>query len=143
MTDHTPRRWPLPAVIAAIVLLAVAVGVVLTLASPPGRQTSDARPTPTGSAPAAEPSSAAPASPPSAAGIGDGIYAVGSEIQPGTYAATAGDHPCYWARLRSFGRADSIIDEANLEPGESARVTVKASDRGFKVSNGCTWRPVL
>lgn len=75
--------------------------------------------------------------------LGDGIYEVGREIQAGTYSTAAGDRPCYWARLRSFGQADSIIDEDNLEPGETQRVRVEPSDRGFKVSNGCTWHPVL
>lgn len=69
----------------------------------------------------------------------DGIYAVGSEIKPGTYSTTAGTRACYWARLRSFGQPNSIIDEANLAPGEHVRVVVKPSDQGFKVSNGCTW----
>lgn len=78
-----------------------------------------------------------PAGPPQ---LFDDIYEVGREIEPGVWVTTApDDHGCYWARLRSFGLPDSIIDDRNLEPGETARVAVKASDAGFKVSNGCRW----
>lgn len=71
----------------------------------------------------------------------DDIYEVGREIRAGTYVTTApDDRGCYWARLRAFtGSASDFIADHNLEPGESARVTVKASDAGFKVSNGCRW----
>lgn len=147
MPETPPRRWPLPAIIGAIVLLAVVVGVALTIVQPPGRQASDKPATPpTTAAPPATfgPATTAPASPP--AGLTDGIYAVGTEIQAGVYTTTvpAGrSYGCYWARLRSFGQNDSIIVDHNLEPGETGRVTVKASDKGFKVSNGCTWHPAL
>jgi len=142
------RRWPLPTIIGAIVLLAVVVGVALTIAQPPGRQAS-VKPTTqaTTQQPSAGPTSAAPASPsPPDAGLGDGIYTVGTEVQAGAYTTTvpAGrSYGCYWARLRSFGQDDSIIDEDNLDPGEHARVVVKPTDRGFKVSNGCTWHQAL
>lgn len=143
MPETPPRRWPLPAIIGAIVLLAVVVGVVITVAQPPGRQATTA---PTTAAPTTGPATTPASSSPTRAGIGDGIYAVGTEIQPGVYTTTVPvgkPFGCYWARLRSFGQADSIIDEDNLDPGETQRVTVRASDRGFKVSNGCTWYPVL
>lgn len=74
----------------------------------------------------------------------DWIYEVVTEIPPGTYVTTVPadhPHPCYWARLRSFGQPRSVIDEGNPEPSETVRVTVLVTDRGFKVSNGCTWTP--
>lgn len=146
MPDTPPRRWPLPAIIGAIVLLAVVVGIVVTIALPPGRQATTGPTTPP--ATAAPPATTAPASPSSPAdtGLVDGIYEVGTEVQAGVYTTTVPvgkPYGCYWARLRSFGQSDSIIDEDNLAPGETQRVTVKPSDRGFKVSNGCTWHPVL
>jgi hypothetical protein len=76
-------------------------------------------------------------------GLRDWIYVVGKDIRPGTYATSVPadhGHPCYWARLRSFGEPDSIIDEGNPAPGETARVTVLPTDKGFKVSNGCVWQ---
>jgi hypothetical protein len=77
-------------------------------------------------------------------GLRDWIYVVGQDIRPGTYVTTVPadhGHPCYWARLRSFGEANAIIDEGNPEPGERVEVIVKVTDKGFKVSNGCVWRP--
>ncbi|MFI1195524.1 hypothetical protein ACH4T9_20015 [Micromonospora sp. NPDC020750] len=129
----------LRAVIPALVLAAALAGCAS--GDDPGT-------TPTTAAAAVDPATdqtAAPATatqPPSRPlELGDGIYDVGTDIQAGAYTATAGARPCYWARLRSFGRADSIIDEDNLDPGETQTVVVQATDRGFKASNGCRWRP--
>ena len=94
----------------------------------------------------ASPAPASPSSPVDAGGLVDGIYTVGTEVRAGVYTTTVpadAPHGCYWARLRSFGQSDSIIADHNLEPGETQRVTVTTSDKGFKVSNGCTWHPVL
>ena len=130
MRRSTARRIGLA--VGLVVVLAVVIGVSLS-DDPPSR--------PSGSAPTGQPTSASPTIP-APRGLTDGIYEVGVEIPPGVYttAVPAGKpYGCYWARLRSFGRSDSIIAQRNLEPGETARVVVKASDRGFKVSNGCTW----
>lgn len=126
---------------AVVVVLAVIVGIVLV--DDPGGQQPTGGPAST-TAPASEqPSTGAPATSAPAARpleLVDGIYTVGSEVPAGTYVTTAGDRPCYWARLRSFGRPDSIVEDDNLEPGESATVRVLPTDKGFKVSNGCRWR---
>lgn len=146
MPATTPRRWPLPAVLVAIVITAVLIGAALYIASPPGRQTTGSQPpaTTTAATPSAASPTAAPPAAPTGPSLTDGVYEVGRELAAGTYSLTApADRYCYWARLRSFGRPDSIIDEANLEPGQSALVTVRPTDRGFKVANGCTWHPVL
>ncbi|XTZ16426.1 hypothetical protein ACQSSU_03215 [Micromonospora echinospora] len=89
--------------------------------------------------PASSPTGPAVAAP---AELRDWIYVVGLDVPAGTYVTTVParhPHPCYWARLRSFGKPDSVVDEGNPTPGEAARVTVLPGDRGFKVSNGCTW----
>lgn len=127
-----------PALIVAAILAATLTGCGSDEPPPP------VDPSPT--TPAADqpttvpPVATAPATP---TGLRDSIYVVGQDIPPGTYVTTVpADGPCYWARLRSFGEPDSIIDEGNPDPGEVARVTVLATDRGFKVANGCTWQPV-
>lgn len=128
-----PRR-----ALAAIALVAVLAGCS-TSGDP---DTAPTTPVPAAIEPTFEPTTGPAVPSPTTGGrpvYGDGIYEVPAEIPPGTYTATAGDRPCYWARLRSFGRADSIIDEDNLDPGETQLVTVLASDRGFKAANGCRW----
>lgn len=123
---------------AATALLALVLTACSSEAQP------DASPTTPPATPSAEPTSEPPAPSPSSLlprGLRDAIYAVGTDIQPGTYVTTVPDgrHGCYWARLRSFGEPDSIIADGNPDPGEQVRVTVLPTDRGFKVSNGCTW----
>jgi hypothetical protein len=117
-------RRPILVRLALVVLVLVVGGIVHVLVdTEPARQVTM---TP---APSSEPP-----------GLTDGIYEVGTEIQPGTYSTIVdAGHACYWARLRSFGMPDSVIADHNPEPGERARVVVSRSDRGFKVSNGCTW----
>ncbi|MFG3709466.1 hypothetical protein [Micromonospora sp. NPDC047730] len=127
--------------VAVAVVLAVIVGILL-VDSPPDQQPAGgpaATTAPASEQPTSAPATSAPAST-RPAELTDGIYTVGTEVAAGTYVTTAGDHPCYWARLRSFGRSDSIIEDDNLEPGESATVRVQSTDKGFKVSNGCRWR---
>lgn len=144
------RRAQLALVAGLAVVLAIIIGAMFT-DRPPTRQAADQLPTtapattaPAGGQPATEQPPPTPDTATAPAGdLTDGIYEVGREIPAGTYVTTAGDRPCYWARLRSFGQADSIIDDRNVEPGQGASVNVRPSDRGFKVSNGCTWRSVL
>lgn len=74
------------------------------------------------------------------AGIGEGTWIVGQDIEPGRYQASAGsDGYCYWARLKDdTGDFDSIL--ANDATSGRASVTLKASDGAFETS-GCTpWR---
>ncbi|WKU03838.1 hypothetical protein [Micromonospora sp. HUAS LYJ1] len=126
----TYRPYLLPLVAAGCLALAACGG-----GSPPADGLPDPTTTPAATTPAADtPTTSRPLE------LTDGIYEVGADILPGTYTATAGSRPCYWARLRSFGQPSSIIAEDNLEPGERQQVTIRASDRGFKAANGCRWR---
>lgn len=68
---------------------------------------------------------------------GSGTYAVGSEIQPGTY-RTSGANYCYWARLTSAdGELSSIT--ANDDVSGSSTMVVKSSDKDIEYSGTCTW----
>ena len=75
-----------------------------------------------------------------AQGFGEGTWIVGSDIQPGTYAAGPGLEFCSWKRLSGFsGDFDDIIAR-----GISPRpiVTILATDAGF-TSDGCNrWMPI-
>ena len=65
--------------------------------------------------------------------IGDGTWLVGSEIEPGTYAATRG---CFWERLKGFsGDHDDVIARSDLRE-EKPVVTIEPTDVGF-MSLGC------
>lgn len=69
--------------------------------------------------------------------FGDGIFIVGTDIEPGTY-RSSGESGCYYARLNGFGgTSDDII--ANQNTDSSAIVTIAASDAGFQSSNCGTW----
>ncbi|MFC0109490.1 hypothetical protein [Kibdelosporangium aridum] len=74
--------------------------------------------------------------PPKPTGIGEGIYAVGSDIEPGRY-KTEGGGRCYFARLKDdSGSFGAIIANNNLDgPGS---VTVKKGEF-FEVKGSCTW----
>jgi hypothetical protein len=79
--------------------------------------------------------SPAPTSGPEASTMGDGTWAVGTDIVAGTYQATS-TGSCYWARLSSFsGSADAIITDGDAAPGPFT-VTISPSDVGF-LSSGC------
>lgn len=66
--------------------------------------------------------------------FGPGTYAVGIDIEPGTYKAPGGAK-CYWARLSGFGGTfEEII--ADEEPDGSVTVKIDPGDKGF-VSRGC------
>lgn len=69
--------------------------------------------------------------------FGDGIFIVGTDIEPGTYKNEASSG-CYYSRLRGFtGTLSDIVSNENTD--DVARVTILASDKGFK-SNRCgTW----
>jgi hypothetical protein len=69
--------------------------------------------------------------------MGDGTWAVGIDIAPGTY-STSGDSTCYWARLSSFnGEFSSII--AYALPIGPAVVTIDPTDKGFTSKDCGTW----
>jgi hypothetical protein len=69
--------------------------------------------------------------------FGNGTWAVGTEIAPGTY-STQGGTGCYWARLSGFtGNATSII--ANTNATGPTTVTIDPSDVGFDTHSCGTW----
>lgn len=73
------------------------------------------------------------------AGLGDGTYEVGVDVEPGRYKTVVPDDSlnCYWARLKDdSGELDAIIANANNDPGARVSVTIKKSD-GFFTSKGC------
>ena len=94
-------------------------------------------PTPT-PAPTVTPAPTATPIPPQ--GFGDGTWIVGSEIQPGTYAAGPGLDFCTWKRLSGFsGEFEDIIE---FDFSSRPIVTISASDTGFE-SGGCNkWEPI-
>ena len=75
-----------------------------------------------------------------AQGFGDGTWIVGSDIQPGTYAAGPGLEFCSWKRLSGFsGDFDDIIA---IDISPRPIVTILATDAGF-TSGGCNrWMPI-
>lgn len=70
----------------------------------------------------------------------DGMFIIGTDIEPGTYRNT-GQSGCYYARLSGFtGDLSTIISNDNVD--EQTIVTIAASDKGFK-SNRCgTWEKI-
>jgi hypothetical protein len=68
----------------------------------------------------------------------DGVYQVGTDIQPGTYRTREGAPGCYYARLGGFsGELNDIL--ANANTNAPAVVTIRPTDVGFE-SQGCgTW----
>jgi len=72
---------------------------------------------------------------------GNGTYAVGGDVQPGTYrSAGPADSTgiCYWARLKdTTGDMDSII--ANDVGKGPQVVTVKKTDGAFSTRGCATW----
>lgn len=76
---------------------------------------------------------------------GDGIFGVGTELQPGTY-RTAGPSPaafdnCYWERSRDTSGEQRAVIAEGLVSGP-VTVTIKRTDKAFK-SSGCeTWMRV-
>jgi hypothetical protein len=75
---------------------------------------------------------------PQVTSFGNGRYAVGIDIAPGTY-KTAGGDGCYWERDSnlSYGGLTSII--ANDNADGPAVVRIAASDKGFKTQDCGTW----
>ncbi|WP_030419580.1 hypothetical protein VM636_18280 [Streptomyces sp. SCSIO 75703] len=69
-----------------------------------------------------------------------GMFAVGSDIAPGTYKSSGNsDMGCYWERSKDAGHSlDSII--ANNNVSGSAVVTISASDGYFKTTGCEDWK---
>jgi len=72
--------------------------------------------------------------------FGDGMYIVGTDIEPGVY-KSSGQNGCYYARLSGFaGTIDDIL--ANNNADSSAIITISASDKGFQSTRCGTWTKV-
>jgi hypothetical protein len=67
----------------------------------------------------------------------DGMYIVGTDIQPGTY-KNSGSSGCYYARLHGFSNSTNDIIANNLTD-HPAIVTISASDKGFQSTKCGTW----
>ena len=72
--------------------------------------------------------------------IGDGIYFVGSDIDPGIYRTRGTDtslYGCSWQRLSGFGAEnDNIIVSYYEDKGMPTIVAIAPTDKGFK-TQGC------
>ena len=86
-----------------------------------------AAPAPEAQAPAQQ---AAPAT--SAAEFGEGIYKVGTDIQPGEYKATVTSGNGYWARLSSTDTGDIIAND--LKESGTMYLRVQPSDKYVEIS---------
>jgi len=72
--------------------------------------------------------------------FGDGIFIVGTDIEPGTYRST-GQSGCYYVRLSGFdGSLDQILASENTD--SPAVVTIEPVDKGFKSSRCGTWTSI-
>lgn len=72
--------------------------------------------------------------------FGDGVWAVGRQIEAGRYRADGGEG-CYWERLSGFsGDFDNLI--ANDLPSGSVIVDIKQGDVGFRSDDCGTWLKV-
>lgn len=76
------------------------------------------------------------------AGLGEGVWAVGTEIDPGTYVTWVedDDRDCSVARLAGFsGDFDDRIADASFDG--RGRITIAEDDAGVEFSGGCEWLP--
>jgi hypothetical protein len=71
--------------------------------------------------------------------FGDGTWAVGIDIAPGTYKSST-ESGCYWQRLSGFGGTFSDII-ANDNPMGPAVVTIAPTDKGFSTKRCGDWKP--
>jgi hypothetical protein len=70
--------------------------------------------------------------------LGDGVFLVGSDIQPGEYRTSPESGLCYWARLSgTSGDFDEII--ANGNPTGPTVVTIEDSDYAFETTDCTEW----
>jgi hypothetical protein len=69
--------------------------------------------------------------------FGDGVFIVGTDIQPGTY-HNDGEASCFWQRLSGFA-GDPKESIATGYPEGAATVTITKTDKGFKSKNCGTW----
>jgi hypothetical protein len=147
----------------AVVALGVALGVIaivmLVAAGAPAPWASSAAdfsppPAPRPATVAPEPATAIPPAPEVAAAIppapevadrsrnatgivGDGLYLVGRDLEPGRYLTTAGQVNCHWARLRTS--ADGVRRVVDTGTASRKGVRIKASDAAFETTGCHAW----
>ena len=72
---------------------------------------------------------------------GDGLFIVGKDIAPGTYATAGpvGDHRCYWRRMNNPDphAKNNVIDSAMSAKPQV--VLIDATDKAFKTSGCQPW----
>lgn len=133
------------AVPAGLLLTGLVIGAVTTLyakSSEPGKPvaaplrtvTETVEKTYTSTAPAPAPVTITKGPPPPAAQFSDGLYLVGTDINPGEYKSDgpASGDMCYWARLRDSAGSDIIAN--NLTEGPTRVTAVKGE---YLEVNGC------
>ncbi|WP_454790317.1 hypothetical protein [Mycolicibacterium lutetiense] len=87
------------------------------------------------------PAEAAPAAPAGSKAIDhDGLFMVGTDIQPGNYASAGPVEggTCYWKRMADLHGGD-IIDNAFSKKPQV--ITIEATDKAFKTSGCQPWQP--
>ena len=69
--------------------------------------------------------------------IQPGMWLVGSQVQPGTYRATA-TSGCYWERLRNFSNTiGGVVANDFVSSDGVQRVTIRSGDVGFDSDEDC------
>ena len=72
---------------------------------------------------------------------GDGIHAVGHDLQPGTYHTEGGEQVCDWERLSDLTGSNAAVLAINAQHGPQT-VQVLATDAGFQTDGCCEWTRV-
>ncbi|CDO33854.1 hypothetical protein A5722_13175 [Mycobacterium vulneris] len=107
----------------------------------PGPPPGPVEPAPDAPAAAAPPAPGAPAAPAAGKAIDhDGLFMVGTDIQPGNYASAGPVEggTCYWKRMADLHGGD-IIDNAFSKKPQV--ITIEATDKAFKTSGCQPWQP--
>lgn len=65
---------------------------------------------------------------------GSGLYVVGQDVQPGTYATTGSVENCYWAVVDSAGE---VIDNNFISAAPRAELTIGADASALEIDGGC------
>lgn len=110
-------------------------------AVPAATPTQSATPSPT-QKPSKSPSPSPTTDEPAVTISGDGIFLVGSEVEPGSYRTTVPNASigCYWARLSGLsGEFDDIIANGIGEPGAQQVVEIASEDEAFETEGCGTW----
>ncbi|MCV7290314.1 hypothetical protein H7J87_33805 [Mycolicibacterium wolinskyi] len=130
---------PIKAVALAAAVAIVGGGTFSGIASADPTTPAPAPPPPGVGAP--PPGVAAPAAPavPATTMDHDGIFIVGTDIEPGTYASAGPveDGTCYWKRMADLHGGD-IIDNAISKKPQA--VQIDATDKAFKTSGCQAWQ---